>query len=169
MKTQKIALVVLRIFGVILLYHFLQEAIGVLNVISGLSPRKGISAEVFALHGLVSLFSGLYLLLNTRKIIYKFLKDSFLTETDSPTSESEAKYLFALSLKTFGLYLFYEFMHNLVTGYNVAAENWTPGDTSASAYVIQAIFHLVISLLFLFRTQLIIEFVLRDTVPAENP
>jgi len=150
------------------LYHFFEEAIRVMNAASGLGTRKGVSAEVFALHGLVSLFTGIYLLFKTDKIISGYLKDSFFATTDSPTGESEAKYLFTLSLKAFGLYFFYEFMHNLVTGYNLAAGNWTPGDTTASAYVIQAIFHLMISLWFIFKTVSIVDFACRD-VPVPQP
>ena len=163
MKSHKIALVVLRIFGVILLYHFFEEAVRLMNAVSGLGSRKGVAPEAFALHGLVNLISGLYLLLNTRKIVYGYLNDAFLTETENPVGETEAKYLFALSLKSFGLYFFYEFMQNLVTGYNIAASNWTPGDTTASAFVIQAIFHLLVSLWFIFKTKPIIDFVCRDT------
>ena len=146
----------------IFLYKFIGEVTTALTMLGKAYHPKSHSLESIILYGVLNLFTGVYLVFSPKKIIRILLNDKHLEETDEKTKSTDFKNIGILFLKLFGVYLFYQFMYCSVTAYNVAAGNWTPGETEASAYVIQAIFHLGVSLFLIFRTRIFSEIIFQD-------
>jgi hypothetical protein len=131
-------------------------------MLTGAHVSKTHSPEGVITYAVLNLLSGVYLIFFPKKVIRILLNEKLIEESDETANNTDFKKVGAILIKVFGVFVFYQFMHSLVTAYNLAAGNWSPGDTQASAFVIHAAFNFGLSYLLMFKTSSIIEVIFKD-------
>ena len=149
----------LRLLGLLLLYWFFAEAATLANLLIGYHELPNHTLEGTVLHALLDLMAGSYLLFFPKNVARVIANDGH----DSMEFGNDATYrnILEIGVKLIGAYLFYLFMYYTVTALNVAMGNYTPGNVETAGFALQAVFHLLVSLLFMFRTGQLLEIILK--------
>ncbi|MDB5051561.1 MAG: hypothetical protein JWO30_4632 [Fibrobacteres bacterium] len=158
----------MRIQGLILIYFFFSQAMSIINLLVGYGELRQHSLEGVVLHGLLDLFTGIYLTFYPAGILNLILKDGFVGGDDQLGNDPEYAKLLGIGIKLFGIHIFGQFLYYTVTTFNVMAGFYTPGKTEAAGFCVQAVFHLLLALALLTRTRELVAIMIRSR-PAESP
>jgi hypothetical protein len=143
----------LRLLGLVLLYQFLSEAMTLANLLIGYRELRSHAFEGTVLHVVLDLMAGSYLLFFPKNVLRLITNDARNSESIDFEDDYTYRNILEIGIKLIGVYLFYLFMYFTVTALNVAMGNYTPGNVETAGFSIQAVFHLLVSLFFMFRTK----------------
>lgn len=131
------------------------------NLLIGYGELRSHALEGVVLHGILDMMAGFYLVFFPKKVLTLITRDGTGSETIDFEENKSYSLIFEVGLKLFGVYLFYQFMFYMVTVANVAIGTYAPGNVESAGYFVQAVFHLLSSLLLLFKTKPVVGFLLR--------
>lgn len=150
----------IRTLGLVLLYFFFTDMMTIANLLIGYGELRSHALEGTVLHGILDMLAGFYLAFYPKKILALITRDGIGSEAIDFEENKSYPLIFEVGLKLFGVYLFYQFMYYMVTVANVAMGNFAPGNVESAGYFVQAVFHLISSLLLLSKTKQVVGFLL---------